>query len=125
ARLRLGLPSKGMEERALAFFAECGLAVVRPNPRQYYATIAGLPEAEVVFQRAADIHTKVADGTLDAGVTGLDIVREHEQEGDDVVVALAGLGFGRCQLLLAIPDAWVDVSGLADLIEVANERRAR
>ena len=38
-RLRIALPSKGMEEATLAFLAACGLAVNRSNPRQYRATI--------------------------------------------------------------------------------------
>src|SRR5436305_2146081 len=122
---RLGVPSKGMEEQTLEFLRSCGLRVVRPNPRQYHATIAGLADAVVVFQRANDIYAKVAGGTLDAGITGLDIVREHGHEGDGVLVAMPDLGYSRCQLLLAVPEAWVDVGGLADLVEVANDRRGR
>ncbi len=125
APLRLGLPSKGMEDQTLEFMRACGLRVVRPNPRQYHATIAGLPDAVVVFQRASDIFDKVADGTLDAGITGLDVVSEHRHEGDGVLIALADLGYSRCQLLLAVPEAWVDVGGLVDLVEIASERRGR
>lgn len=123
--LRLGIPSKGMEEQTLEFMRSCGLRVVRPNPRQYHATIAGLAEASVVFQRANDIYAKVDEGSLDAGITGLDVVSEHRHEGDHVIVAMADLGYSRCQLMLAVPDAWVDVGGLTDLIEIANERRGR
>ena len=123
--LRLGLPSKGMEAETLDFLKSCGLRVVRPNPRQYYATIAGLPDCSVVFQRATDIYAKVDEGSLDSGITGLDVVSEHRHEGDNIVVALDDLGYARCQLMLAVPDAWVDVVSLTDLIEIAGERRGR
>src|SRR5581483_3292210 len=97
----------------------------RPNPRQYHATIAGLAEAAVVFQRASDIYAKVDEGSLDAGITGLDVVSEHRHEGDNIIIAMPDLGYSRCQLMLAVPEAWVDVGGLTDLIEIANERRGR
>ena len=75
--LRMALPSKGLEEATLDFLSACGLRVNRTNPRQYRATIPALPGAQVLFQRANDIFAKVDEGSVDLGVTGYDIVREH------------------------------------------------
>jgi len=123
--LRLALPSKGMEEETLAFLESCGLPVGRSNPRQYRASIAGLPGATVIFQRAPDIFSKVQDGSFDVGITGFDIVSEHRREDDEVLLIHPGLGYGRCALVVAVPEAWIDVETISDLAEVAAELRAR
>jgi ATP phosphoribosyltransferase len=124
--LRLGLPSKGWEEDVLRFLGHCGLRIDRSNPRQYRARMRGLPSgpAEVVFQRATDIFDEVNAGSVDLGITGYDIVAEHRSEEDDVVVVHPELGFRRCQLVLAVPEGWVDVTTVSDLAEVAVELRS-
>lgn len=123
--LRLALPSKGMEDQTLTFLAACGLSVDRSNPRQYRAALRNPPGVTVLFQRAADIFDKVDEGSVDLGVTGYDIVAEHQREDDDVVVLYRELGYGRCSLVLAVPDGWLDVASIADLAEVATALRAR
>ena len=116
--LRLALPSKGeLEEDTLHLMAACGLRVDRTNPRQYTARIPAAPGVRVLFQRAADILTKIEEGSADIGITGLDIVRENAAEDGDVVVVM-DLGYGRCDLVLAVPESWIDVSSLSDLAEV-------
>ena len=124
--LNLAVPSKGaMEEPTLRFLSECGLAVRRSNPRQYSARISGRTDVAAVFQRAADIPQKLALGLVDAGITGYDIFREHLGESDAVVVAIEDLGFARCRLEIAVPEAWLDVSTIEDLSDVAAEFRRR
>ncbi len=124
--LRLALPSKGeLEEPTLAFLRACGLGVNRPNSRQYTAGIPALRDTVVLFQRAADIPAKVAEGSVDLGITGLDVVRETLPEGSSCGVILDDLDYGQCDLVLAIPETWIDVSSMADLVEVAEEMRAK
>ncbi len=125
SRLRIALPSKGMEDETLTFLRACGLGVDRSNPRQYRATIRALDDAEVLFQRAADIFDKVNEGSVDLGITGFDVVSEHRNEDDAVVVLQKELGYGRCSLVFAVPDAWIDVETMADLAEVSVGLRAR
>jgi ATP phosphoribosyltransferase len=126
AQLNLAVPSKGaMEEPTVRFLAECGLSVRRSNPRQYHARVTGYPNIAAVFQRAADIPQKLRLGLVDAGITGIDIFREHVGETDDVVVALEDLGFARCSLVLAVPEAWLDVTSLEDLADVAAAFRRK
>jgi len=75
---RISLPSKGrLAEESLALLAACGLAVYKPNPRQYEALIPSLPGLKVLFQRPADIVVSVRDGSVDFGITGLDVVAER------------------------------------------------
>jgi ATP phosphoribosyltransferase len=114
-----------MEESTLRFLAECGLAVRRPNPRQYHASLAGGLPIQAVFQRAADIPHKLSLGLLHAGITGYDIYHEYRGESDGVVVAVDDLGFARCSLVLAVPDVWLDVSTFEDLADVATQFRRK
>ncbi|RPJ38401.1 MAG: ATP phosphoribosyltransferase, partial [Chloroflexi bacterium] len=75
--LRISLPSKGrLAEDALDFLSACGLKVYKPNPRQYEARIPALPELHVLFQRPADIVVSVRDGSVDFGITGIDLIEE-------------------------------------------------
>jgi ATP phosphoribosyltransferase len=123
--LRVALPSKGMEEATLDFLSACGLKVNRTNPRQYRATIPSLPGTQVLFQRANDIFAKVDEGSVDLGVTGYDIVREHQYEDDDVVVLLNGLGYGQCALVVAVPEGWIDTTSMVDLAQISADLRSR
>src|SRR5918911_1057085 len=121
--VRIALPSKGMEEQTLEFLAACGLKVNRPNPRQYRASISALPGLEVLFQRANDIFDKVEEGSVDLGITGYDIVREHQREDDGVVMLQQALGYGTCALVMAVPEGWIDVSSVTDVAEICAEFR--
>lgn len=103
--IRLALPSKGiLQEGALELLAECGLKVFRPNPRQYAARMPALPEVTVLFQRPSDIVLGVQEGSLDFGITGLDVVSEKKSPDGDLLLIHEDLGFGPCQLSLAIPE---------------------
>lgn len=122
--LRMAVPSKGMEEETLSFLSSCGLTVDRSNPRQYRARIRSLPNVDVTFQRAGDIFAKVDEGSVDLGITGYDVVAEFRREDDPVQVLLPELGYGRCSLVLATPESWIDVTSVHDLSEIAVTTRA-
>ncbi len=123
--IRLALASKGrMEEETLAFLEACGLHVTKLNPRQYIASMPAIPELEVWFQRSDDIVRKVRHGDVDLGITGFDSVAEYGGDGNEVIVLHDALGFGECQLVLAVPDEWDDVTSLDDLAALARRRAA-
>ena len=118
--LRVGLASKGgYEDATNRFLAGAGLGVWRPNPRQYVGRISTVEHAEVLFQRPEDIVHKVADGSLDLGISGYDLVAEHAVDDPNVHVVIPDLGFRRCELVLAVPDAWLDISGINDLADLS------
>jgi ATP phosphoribosyltransferase len=123
--IRLALASKGrMETETLAFLDACGLHVTQLNPRQYVAALPAIPELEVWFQRSADIVRKVRYGDVDLGITGFDSVAEYSGDGDEVIVLRATLGFGECQLVLAVPEDWDHVTSMDDLAAFARQRAA-
>ncbi len=120
--LRFAIPSKGsLYDAALGFLESSGLKVSRPNPRQYTARIKALPEVEVLLHRPADIVTKVAAGDVDLGITGLDLLMELAGDDPHIVIAEEDLGFGGVDLVLAVPEAWVDVQSWHDLADLAAE----
>ena len=125
ANLVIALPSKGqLGDASDRFLGAAGLQIYKPNRRQYTATIPSLPRAEVVYQRPRDILNKVAEGRVDIGITGLDIVAEHGEETGDVMI-IDKLGFGKCELLLAVPDSWIDVTSIADLADLSLRHHGR
>jgi ATP phosphoribosyltransferase len=118
--LRVALASKGSYEESTAqFLSGTGLGYWRPNPRQYVGRLTAIPAAEVLFQRPEDIVHKVADGSADLGITGLDLVAEHAEDDPGVHVVLRDLGYRRCQLVVAVPDSWLDITTVDDLAELS------
>lgn len=123
--LRFAIPSKGsLYDGTMSFFESCGLRIVRPNPRRYTAAISALPGVEVLLHRPADIVEKVADGEIEIGVSGLDLVEELRGDRDDLLVIHDDLGYGRCELVMAVPEAWIDVRSWRDLADLAAELHA-
>ncbi len=114
--VRISLPSKGrLAEDASEFLSTCGLKIYKPNPRQYEARIPVLPELHVLFQRPGDIVVSVRDGSVEFGITGIDVIEERKGENDSVLVLHDSLGFGHCSLNLAVPESWEDVRDIEGL----------
>ncbi|HSG43043.1 MAG TPA: ATP phosphoribosyltransferase [Anaerolineales bacterium] len=114
--IRLTLPSKGrMQDAALKFLADTGLSVHKPNPRQYQAEVPALPELGIIFQRPGDIVVSVRQGSVDFGITGIDVIEEKRGENGSIIVLYDTLGFGHCDLKLAVPESWADVSDISSL----------
>ncbi len=117
--IRFALPSKGrMQKESIDFLKACGLIVEKPNPRQYQATISALPNVRVIFQRPSDIVVGVREGSLDFGITGLDLVAEKAYGRQELITIHDSLGFGKCYLGLAVPFEWRNIQTMADLTAV-------
>lgn len=127
APLVLAVPSKGrLQENATAFFGRAGLKFVQSRGvRDYRGTIAGLDGAEVAFLSASEIVSQLASGAAHLGITGEDLVREQVADADAAVEMLAPLGFGHANVVVAVPQAWIDVRTMADLDDVASTMRIR
>jgi len=119
--IRLSLPSKGrLEIDALEFLAAAGLRVFKPNRRQYQANIPALPELGVIFQRPSDIVVSVRQGSVDFGITGLDVIEEKRGLNGDILILHDTLGFGHCSLALAVPESWEEVTDVSSLQNYAG-----
>ncbi|NAZ37056.1 ATP phosphoribosyltransferase [Rubellimicrobium sp. CFH 75288] len=114
--LRLGLPSKGrLMEDAFAWFAARGIPLSRDGGERTYAARAGWEGLEPVLLSAGEIPRDLASGRLHLGVTGSDLVRERVAGWERRLEALAPMGFGAADVVIAVPDFWVDVRTLDDL----------
>ena len=111
--LHLVLPSDGeLYQSTLDFLKDCGLGIRRPSARRYTAYVPALPGIDVLFQRTADITRKVEEGSAEVGITGLDRLLEYRSDEGAVVPIIEDLGYGRCEFVLAVPDAWLDVTSV-------------
>jgi ATP phosphoribosyltransferase len=79
----------------------------------------------VAFLSAAEIARELGEGSVHLGVTGLDLLHETVADADAKVRLLAPLGFGRADVVVAVPEAWIDVWTMEDLDDVAAGFRAR
>ena len=119
--IRLSLPSKGrLQENTISFLASAGLSVFKPNPRQYQAQIPVLPELRVLFQRPGDIVVSVRQGSVDFGITGMDVIEENRGANGDILILHDALGFGHCSLMLAVPESWNEVTNIPALKKFAS-----
>lgn len=97
--LRIGIPSKGrLSELAGELLLEAGLNF-RRQERSLFARVRDMP-VDVTFLRTDDIPTLCAEGAIDLGITGSDLVQES---GVTLPTRLA-LGMGKCRLAVCVPD---------------------
>jgi ATP phosphoribosyltransferase len=117
----LAVPSKGrLQENAEAFFARAGLSLSKQGgARDYRGTITGLDHVEIAYLSASEIASQLARGAVHLGVTGEDLVRESIADADNRVLLIDTLGFGSANVVVAVPQAWIDVRTMADLDDVA------
>jgi ATP phosphoribosyltransferase len=125
APLVLAVPAKGrLQENAEAFFGRSGLQLIKPRgARDYRGAVAGLDGIEVAYLSASEITTQLAQGAVHLGVTGEDLIREQIADADARVVLIEGLGFGFANVVVAVPQAWIDVRTMADIDDVATAFR--
>ncbi len=125
--LIIAVPSKGrLQENTEAFFGRAGLQLVKPRgARDYRGAIADLPGVEVAYLSAGEIADALAQGTVHLGITGEDLLRETIADMTKRVVVIEGLGFGFANVVVAVPQAWIDVRSMADLDDVATAFRLR
>jgi len=125
--ITIALPSKGrMKEDSAAIFERAGLPIVAVgNERSYRGRVEGWDDIEIAFLSASEISREIGNGSVDFGVTGEDLVREGLAEADRRMDIAARLGFGHADVVVAVPEIWLDVDSMADLGDVAADFRAR
>ena len=120
--LILAVPSKGrLEQDTAKLFADAGMALQRESSRGYGGTIAGLDNLRVDYVSAGEIANRLAAGDVHLGITGEDLLRETIRYMENTVQLVAPLGFGQANVVLAVPDGWVDVETMFDLSFVATQ----
>jgi len=120
-RLVLAVPSKGrLMEQTTQLLAEAGMEIRKVgNVRGYRGEIDGMPQVDVAFISASEIAHYLKSGRAHLGVTGEDLVREQMTDWETRVQFLKPLGFGHADVVVAVPQCWIDVRLMADLDEIA------
>ena len=79
--ITIGLPSKGrLKDKAVSFFSKRGLKILQgEKERNYFGTIEENPNIKIIFLHAKEIIQRLGDGTLDLGVSGLDLLNESDK----------------------------------------------
>lgn len=115
--LKLGVPSKGrLMEKTFDWFAKHDITLSRTgSDREYAGKVEGIDDVSLVLLSAGEIPRELATGRIHLGVTGTDLIHDKLPLWKDQVVSVAELGFGHADLIIAVPNAWVDVDTLDDL----------
>ena len=126
----LAIPSKGRLMEATAdLLAKGGFSIDRLGAdRGYRGVLRGLDGVEIAFLSASEIAQNLRDGKVDLGVTGQDLLHEKIPPDDKAVQLLVRLGFGPADVVVAVPECWLDVATMADLDDIAEsfyERHGR
>jgi ATP phosphoribosyltransferase len=112
-----------MQGPTLEFLSHCGFDVKQSVTRSYVGTIGALPGVTALFQRPRDIAVSVANGGVDFGITGYDVIADTDA-GEQACVLHDALGFGRCKVVVAVPEGWGDVVTMGDLAARARQMPA-
>ena len=120
--LTLAIPSKGrLMEQAAKVLETAGLSIERSGTeRGYRGQLKGIDGIEVAFLSAAEIAQNLREGKIDFGITGADLLWEKSSPQENLVSVLAPLNFGFANVVVAVPECWLDVASMADLDEVSE-----
>jgi ATP phosphoribosyltransferase len=108
-KLRLGIPKGSLQDSTVQLFARAGFNIY-VSSRSYYP---GIDDAEIecLLIRAQEMARYVADGVIDAGLTGQDWIAEHAAasgKGSAIVpitdLVYAKQSFGKVKWVLAVPE---------------------
>ena len=119
--INIGIPSKGrLRKDVLNIFKKKKLNLISERgERDLFASIKDHKNIKVVYLHAREIVQRLGDGSLDLGFSGYDLLKESEINIQNKISVLKKYGFGKATLVIAIPDAWLDVQTIADLEEIA------
>ena len=123
--ITIGLPSKGrLKEDSISFFKKNNLKPTsNGGERNYFARINNFPNVKIIYLHAKEIIQRLGDGTLDLGISGLDLLNESSINLKKKIEIKKKLNFGLANLVIAVPDDWIDVQTVADLEEVSFDFR--
>jgi ATP phosphoribosyltransferase len=119
--IKIGLPSKGrLKEESLKIFKKNKLSI-KDSKRNYMSEIKNFSINEVIFSHAREIVERLADNSLDIGISGFDLLKESLPGIQKNIQVFSRLNFGFANLIIAVPNAWIDVQTIADLEEISFE----
>ena len=121
--INIGIPSKGrLRKDVLNIFKKKNLRLSSERgERDLIGTIKNKSNIKILYLHAREIIERLGDASLDIGFSGYDLLKESEFNTQNQINVIKKLNFGKANLVLAIPDIWIDVQTIADLEEIAFE----
>ena len=123
--INIGIPSKGrLRKDVLNIFKNKRLNLISERgKRDLIGSIKNLKYVKILYLHAREIVERLGDASLDIGFSGYDLLRESEINTQKKINVIKKYEFGKANLVVAIPDPWIDVQTVADLEEIAFEFR--
>ena len=123
--INIGIPSKGrLRKDVLNIFKKKKLKLVSERgERDLIGSIKNKQNIKILYLHAREIIERLGDSSLDIGFSGFDLLKESEINTQKKINVVKKYEFGKANLVVAIPDPWIDVQTIADLEEIAFEFR--
>ena len=123
--INIGIPSKGrLRKDVLNIFIKKKLKLISERgERDLIGSIKNKSNVRILYLHAREIIERLGDASLDIGFSGFDLLKESEVNVQKKINVIQKLNFGNANLVIAIPDPWIDVQTVADLEEIAFEFR--
>ena len=121
--IKIGIPSKGrLRKDILNIFRKNKLKLTsEKGKRDLVGYISGRKNIKILYLHAREIVESLGNGSLDIGFSGYDLLMESEINIQNKINIIKKYSFGKATLVIAVPDAWIDVQTIADLEEIAFE----
>jgi len=121
--VNIGLPSKGrLKHDTINIFKKNKLNIYSERgERDLFGYIKKIPNVKIIYLHARECIEQLSLGNIDIGFSGYDLFKESEINVQNKILINKRYDYGKANLVLAIPDLWIDVQTLLDLDEVADE----
>ena len=121
--IKIGLPSKGrLKHDTINIFKKNKLNIYSERgERDLFGYIKKISNVKIIYLHAREIIEQISLGNIDVGFSGYDLFKENEINVQNKILINKKYNYGNANLVLAIPDLWIDVQTLLDLDEVADE----
>ena len=121
--INIGIPSKGrLRNDILKIFKKNKLNLISERgERDLLGSINNITKVKILYLHAREIVERLGDGSLDLGFSGYDLLKESEIITQKKIDVIKKYNFGKANLVIAVPDPWIDVQTVADLEEIAFE----
>ena len=119
-KLILAIPNKGrLQKQTVDFLKENGLEIDRGRgDRGYIGKLIGYDNIDLIFLSPKEICLELTKGSIDLGVTGLDLINENVLFPDMNILNTLELGFGEADVVVAVPITWIDVTSINELEDI-------
>ena len=121
--INIGVPSKGrLKHETIDIFKKNKLNIYSERgERDLFGYIKKIPNVKIIYLHARECIEQLSLGNIDIGFSGYDLFMESEINVQNKIFINKRYDYGKANLVLAIPDLWIDVQTLLDLDEVADE----